>query len=453
MLGFILYSKISMMLTQKGFQKYFYNTVWLLLDKVLRMVIGLILGVLVVRYLGPERYGVLSYAKSFVAIFSSLACLGLNHIVVRELVQTKNFKNEIVGTALGLYFCGAILSLGLGMLICLMLSESFQSNLVVFVVSISIIFQPVAVFDWYYQSEVKSRYVVLASAFSFVISSVVKMTLLLLYGSVLAFAWVMVLESVLYAGGLLYFYLKSPLKGNFHTLCFRVSTARKLLIDSWPLMLSGLFVSIYMKIDQVMVNSLLGSVYVGQYAAAVQISEVWYFIPVAICSSVFPAIINAKQSNRGLYYSRLSSLYTLMVVVSIVVFMPITFFSHQFVSFLYGADYAEAGKVLIIHAWSGLFVFLGVASGRWLLAENLQIYLAINGGIGAAINVALNFWLIPTFGIVGCAWATFVSYGIASYLGLSLWSKTRVNFYMVSKSLFFARFIYLFLVRSKEFIR
>ena len=51
-----------------------------------------------------------------------------------------------------------------------------------------------------------------------------------------------------------------------------------------------------MKIDQVMIKEMLGAEAVGQYAAAVRLSEVWYFIPIIIASSLFPAIVILKKS-------------------------------------------------------------------------------------------------------------------------------------------------------------
>ena len=75
-------------LTSQGFRKYFANTSWLLGERVLRMAISLFVGIYVARYLGPERYGLLSYALSFVWLFSSLASFGLDAITKKLICDS-----------------------------------------------------------------------------------------------------------------------------------------------------------------------------------------------------------------------------------------------------------------------------------------------------------------------------------------------------------------------------
>lgn len=61
------------------------------------MLVALFVGVHVARYLGPERFGLLNYATSFVGLFSALATLGLNGIVVRNLVQNIEKRDNLLG--------------------------------------------------------------------------------------------------------------------------------------------------------------------------------------------------------------------------------------------------------------------------------------------------------------------------------------------------------------------
>jgi O-antigen/teichoic acid export membrane protein len=288
----------------------------------------------------------------------------------------------------------------------------------------------------YFQSKVMSKYVVYANIIMLFISSLVKITLILNEAPLIAFAWVILFDSFVLAMGFSYFFLKKS-EFNFRRLIFKKETAISLLKDSWPLILSGIVISIYMKIDQVMIQSMLGSEAVGQYAAAVRLSEAWYFIPMVIASSLFPAIINAKKISEELYYARLQKLYDLMVWMAIAIAIPMTFLSDWIVELLYGVEYSEAGSVLMIHIWAGVFVFLGVASSKWLLTENLQIFSTINTTIGAIVNIILNYIFIENYGIEGSAWATLISHFVAAYLSLLFWNKTRINFINLSKSLFF----------------
>jgi O-antigen/teichoic acid export membrane protein len=233
--------------------------------------------------------------------------------------------------------------------------------------------------------------------------------------------------------GFIYFYFKE--KKSIFLWKFDFKLAKKLLKNSWPLILSGIVVTIYMKIDQIMIKEMLGVKEVGKYAAAVTLSESWYFIPVIICNSLFPAIVNAKKVGETLYYERLQKLYNLMTWLSLSIAIFFTFFSKFIVNLLYGKEYMEAANVLTIHIWAGVFVFLGMASGKWLISENLQKYTAINTTIGAIINVILNYILIEKIGIKGAAISTLISYFFSAYFSLLFFKKTRKNFIRISKSL------------------
>ena len=187
---------------------------------------------------------------------------------------------------------------------------------------------------------------------------------------------------------------------------------------------------IYMRIDQIMIQEMLGEREVGLFSAAVRISEVWYFIPMIITASLFPSIVNAKKISEELYYARLQRLYTFMVWLAIAIALPMTFLSDWLVTLLYGESYREAGQVLMVHIWAGVFVFLGVASGRWLISENLQWIAFYRTFSGAIINIILNFVLIPIYGLIGAAIATVIAQTMAAFVCDILSKKTRMAFFM-----------------------
>jgi len=183
-----------------------------------------------------------------------------------------------------------------------------------------------------------------------------------------------------------------------------------------------------------MIKEMLDSEAVGQYAAAVRISEAWYFIPMVICSSLFPAILNAKKQSEALYYSRLQRLYDMMVWMAIAVALPMTFLSDDIVRFLYGEAYSQSASVLMIHIWAGVFVGLGVASGKWYLSENLQQLLFLRTLCGGITNVALNIILIPVSGGLGAAIATLASQSMVCFFFDAFNEKTKNTFSMKLRS-------------------
>jgi O-antigen/teichoic acid export membrane protein len=375
-----------------------------------------------------------------VGLFSAFATLGLDGIVVRELVKDESRRDELIGTAFWLKLIGAFVVLSFLAIAVQFTSNDTQTNSLIFIIASATIFQSFNVVDMYFQSKVMSKYVVYANIISLLVTSLVKIILILNEAPLIAFAWVVLFDSFVLAVGYLYFFMYNStcrvLKLKYHK-----QVAKELLRDSWPLILSGIVISVYMKIDQVMIKEMLDSEAVGQYAVAVRLSEVWYFIPMVISSSLFPAIVNAKKISKELYYERLQKLYDLMVWMAIAIALPMTFLSDGIVELLYGGQYNQAGSVLMIHIWAGVFVFLGVASGKWILSENLQIFSTINTAIGAIVNIVLNYIFIRNIGIEGAAWSTLISYFIAAYLSLLFWKTTRVNFINISKSLFFIRIL------------
>lgn len=418
---------------RKNFQKIITNTGWLFFDKILRMGIGLFVWAWIARYLGPEQFGILNFATAFVALFGAFATLGLDGIVVRDIVKDPLRKEKILGSAFVLKLIGGTFTLVLTVsLISFIRVDDTLMKWLVGITAAGFVFQAFDIIDFYFQSQVQSKYTVYGKNSAFIIVSIVKIILLLNKASLIAFAWAGFAEIVL---GSLFMIIAYRINKHYIGEWQASSQVMKgLLRDSWPLVFSGLVIAIYMKIDQIMIGNLIGDKAVGNYSVAVRISEVWYFVPMAITSSVFPAIINSKKISEKLYYDKLQRLYDLMVWMAVSIALPMTFLSDLVINSFFGIKYTEAGSVLSIHIWTSVFVFLGVASGGWLLAENMQKFAFYRTSAGCIVNVGLNYMLIPKYGINGAAIATLISQMIASYIGYMTSHKTFLVFKMLSLS-------------------
>ena len=293
---------------------------------------------------------------------------------------------------------------------------------------------------YWFESQVLSKYIVWIQNSCFLIFAVIKVGLILSHAPLLAFAWATAAEALLVA---VLIFLMLGLRGpKLQQLRFSLLRAKSLLTDSWPLLLSGMAIMVYMKIDQIMLGQMLGDDAVGIYSAAVRISEVWYFIPVMIVASVFPAILEAKKRDEAQYIQRLQRLYDLMVWLSVAIALPMTFVSTPIVVALFGSAYAESGPVLAIHIWASVFVFLGVASSQWFVAESRQILSLQRTLLGAIVNVIMNFILIPSFGPIGAAISTVVAYAIAAFLSDAVQAETKGMFAMKLNSMNILKFKY-----------
>ena len=237
--------KLNQLKNHQGFIKYFKNTSWLFGEKILRMVIGLFVGIWVARYLGPEQFGLFSYAQSFVGLFVAIATLGLDGIVVRELVKDESNRNELIGTVFWLKLMGAF-----GVLLVLAIAVNFTSNdtytnTLVFIIASATIFQSFNIIDLYFQSKVLSKYIVFSNIISLFISSLVKIVLILKEAPLEAFAWVIFFDSFILACGFVYFYIKKNNSAfSIQKLIFQKFLAIKLLKESWLLFLVGVIIMI-----------------------------------------------------------------------------------------------------------------------------------------------------------------------------------------------------------------
>jgi len=429
-----LKTRITLLKDHPGFRKYFANTSWLMVERILRMGVSLFVGIYVARYLGPERYGFLSYANSFVGIFLAFATLGLDEIVVRELVKSPEQREIILGSSFFLKLVGTLL-MWMAILAAVPFTENdLKANILITIIAFGAVFQAFNVIDFNFQAKVKSKYVVHAQFVQLIVSSIVKIILVVNESPLIWFASVYCLDAIVLAVGLVFVYFYN----GENIFCWKWSfeTSKYLLHDSWPLIIAGVVVSVYMKIDQVMIKEMLGAKEVGLYAAAVKLSEAWYFLPMAITSSLFPAIINAKIYQKEDYFQRLQKLYDLMVWIAVAIALPTAILSPWIVELLYGNEYLESSSVLIIHIWSGIFVFLGVASSKYLLAENYIKKTFYRTFVGALLNIIMNYYLIGIMGINGAALSTFASHFFAAYFYDILDKDLRKMFILKTKSLF-----------------
>jgi PST family polysaccharide transporter len=417
-------------------QRVLANTGWLFFDRIFRMGVGFFVGTWIARYLGPEQYGMFSYTQAFVALFTSLATLGLDGIVVREVVKCPDKKNEILGSTFFLKLLG-----GLVMLIIVNVTILYirPANKIVFwmifISSCSYIFQSFDTIDFWFQSQLQSKYTVYAKNIAFLIVSILKIVLIIANASVFWFAATFTIEVALGAIGLIIAYRLCKFKIFKWKLNFNI--VKSLLKESWPLILSGIVVMIYMRIDQIMLGQILGDKEVGIYTAATRLSEVWYFIPTTIVSSMAPIITKLKTNNNVAYNGQVQKLFNILSLIAFPIAIIMTFLSPSLVSMLYGNGYLKSGDILSIHIWTSIFVFLGVGRNPWLLNEGLTRFSFSTNGMGAIVNILLNLIFIPRFGGIGAAVATLVSQIIASYLMNLFYRKTRPLFIMQSKALCF----------------
>ncbi|WP_414676038.1 flippase [Limnobacter sp.] len=409
------------------------NILWLLSEKFLSITVAIFVGAWVTRFLGPENFGLLSYAQSIVYPFSILVALGLDGVLVRELVRRPNDKQILLCTAFIMKLIASIL-LFFAMSVVYLSVEDNELGLLLMIISFASIFQAFGVVDSYYQSIVKAKIMVKVRTIVLLVSSILKIISIQLNLSLEYFAVITVVEAAFLSGLMLYVYMKGS-DGKIKFL-FRLDEATSMMKDSSPLLISAILMAVYMRIDQIIVKNFLTVKEVGEYVAATKLSEAMHIIPHVIANTYYPSIIKTKQIGGEIYQLKMLSLYRMMFLISVVTMALIFVSADLIISLLYGVQYENSVNVLRIHVWSGVFVGMFIVSGRWLIAENMG-YEALGRNLTALFFVSsLGIMLVPIYGINGAAFAALGSYILSGYLYDFFIKKTRPQFYLKSRAMF-----------------
>lgn len=402
-----------------GFQKYLKNTGWMFGGRISILAVSFFVNAYMARYLGPSNFGLLNYVFSFVGLFGFIASLGIESIANREIVKEYSNKNVIIGTSFYLKLLGSLFAIFTTITFAIFTTNDLVLLSLIIMYSLSYIFSAFNIIETYFQSQVSSKYPAIVSIIAGLISAILKIIIIFLGFGIIWLTAIYILESMIIAIGLLSFFYYNG--HNIKDWVFKKEIAFILLKDSWPLMLSTIAWSIYMKIDQVMIKNMIGNESAGIYSVAAKLSEFWYFIPSMICASLFPAIINAKKISLKLYKERLTKLYSVMFYVSLGVAIITTIFAPIIITILFGSQYFGAITTLRIYTWAGISASITCALVYYLISENQTKKSALATIFGATLNILANILLIPKYGINGAAFASLLSY---SFVTISILSFT-----------------------------
>lgn len=405
------------------------NVAWLSVDQVVRMGLGLVVGLWVARYLGPEQFGKLSYSLAFVGIFSAVCALGLQSVVVREIVRGRGEAAVILGSAACLQLGGGFLALFLALLGSLVFrADDALLRTSIVILSIALPFRASDTVRYWFESQVESRYVVWVENGVFLLVAAARIGLIISGAGLLAFVVAAMLETLLGSLGLLWAYSRRA--GALSLWRVDFSTMRSLLRDSWPYFFAALSVTLYMRMDVLMLQQMASGHEVGIYSAAARVSELLYLLPSIFVASLSPSLIEAHQVSRPLYLTRMRRLYAVAWWFAVAVSALLCLFARPLIGLAFGTEFTDAAVVLAIHVWGSIAVVHGIASSQHLLVENLQKVSLYRTLIGLCCNFALNVAFIPEFGAKGAAWATVVSYFVATY-SLFLFRSTRNHAFLM----------------------
>lgn len=390
------------------------------------MVISLVVGVWVIRYLGPDQYGQLNYVMAYVGIAVVLVALGMDSFLIRELVNTPERKSEIIHTAFVLRIIIAGISF-LGLISILYFSgESKQVFLLFFLVVPQLFSSAFSVVDLAYQADLKSRITIIARNSFFVFGAVLKTIAIITHQNLYVFATLMVLDIVLADIFLFCYYRSRYAKTQLNGIT--KAYTRELLFKALPFALSSVAIIVYMKVDQILLKKLASTKEVGYFTAATKVAEVFYFIPLVVTGSLFGMLVSAKKTSLKKYLLAQRKIFFFLVVLSILISVIVFIFSSIIIQLLFGTEFLASMDVLQLYIWSVIFIFAGVAFNQLLVIEEMQHIILYKTLIGVGLNILLNIILIPDYGAVGAAVATVITQFISSIAINFLFRKSRLLF-------------------------
>lgn len=421
------------LLEHRGFIRYSKNTFWPILEKGLRILLGITVGVWTARYLGPADFGVFNYVQSLVALLSVFALLGLEVVLIKELVgASPKERDALLGSSFVLQLCAAASSFGLVLLATYLLGDEEEIRMLILLHATSFFFFNTQNIFCYFQSQVQMKYGVCSRIAALLLTKAMQVFFIVYGWPLWYFVLALTLEFAINSLFLLFFYISKRLSPFAWT--FDKSLALSLVKYSWPLMLSGFVLNIYTKIDQVMLKGILGSQSVGLYAAATKVSLSCCLIPSLISTSLLPAIVKAKSAGRETYLLRMQQLYDFMLLLSIAMTVPIALFSDPIVSVLYGESFGESSKILAVHIVCGLFLSATGVRYVQMTNDNLQRYDLLLHIVGACCNIIFNFAFIRLYGTIGAAYGTLFSYIFSLFATGLLIKPVRPSFLMILRS-------------------
>jgi PST family polysaccharide transporter len=362
----------------------------------------------IARHIGPEAFGIWNYAIALTAIVGSLAILGLDKVVVKEVVSNPEKQNCIIASTLAIRFVAGIVAFFFCAAIVLVTKQHSQVYLYCTIITaLNIVLLSFDVFDYFYQARNEVQKVIIPKVTFFVSFCIVKIVFVYFNGTLLHFVWLSFAEMLLTYLTILIFYLKD---GNRLFTVIRLSEIKYLFRHSWPLMFTGVLILLYVKADQLLLDTLGTPVQLGEYAAAARISELWYALPTVLATALLPGLIAKRHEDIPAYLHAMERWLRLSFWVSTAIAVVMTFSSASIAQLLYGAQFPKSGIILSIHIWANIPVFLSTALMQYQLIEGAYKTNLYASSAGLVVNITINILLIPTMGGVGAAIATVVSY-------------------------------------------
>ena len=422
-------ARVKSIFQNESFMRYFRNSSWMIMEYGLRVVSAIFVSIYVARYLGPEQFGILSYALAVVIVFMTISRLGMDSILVRDLSKDPTEAKAYMGTSFWLMVIASIVFLVVLSTLVYFVESDPNTKGYIWIISLGLLFQALLVVDFGFQAQVKARYSSIAKSSALIVGSMIKLYLVWAQADLEFFAIAYVIDSVVIGIMLLvmHFYQRQI---NF-LFSFNIEIARRLLKSSWPMVLSAVAAMLYLRIDQIMIQNMIGSYELGLYMASSKLLEMWIMLVYVISISLLPVLAKKRSGCMKQYEVLVINIFRGFVFSGFLFMVFILIFGDEVIELTFGVEYKNALVALLILSLGAPLIALRVITVRYLTIEGLEKKVATRTIIALIISIALNYLLIPIFGISGAAMSTvlalFYSAYLANFFDSDLHQLRRIN--------------------------
>lgn len=411
------------------------NLFWAVIGKSVTLLGGLLVGIVIARYLGPEQYGLMNYVISYVTIFQIIAWCGLDNIEIREESKGSIPVQVVMGTAFGLKMAFAILMVLLTIATSWWMEADNTVTLYVLIYSISIIANTFTVIRNYFTSVVKNEPVVKSEISRTLVGIVLKLVLLWYHAPLIFFVAASAFDFILLAGG--YNVAYRQMIGSISDWKFDFGYAKYMLRESFPLLLTSAAVFIYQRIDQVMIGAMIDKESVGYFSTAARLVEVMMYVPMMLTQTISPILVRKRKDSQSLYEDRAQHFMNIVFWGTLILSVLVSVSAYYLVRYTFGVGYLAAVPVLQLLSFKAAGFALSTTAGCMLVIEGLQRFAIFRDGFGCVVCLMLNYLLLPRYGIMAAAAVAIASYVCAGYIADVLIPPYRHLFMRQTKTLLY----------------
>ena len=386
------------------------NSGWLLFDQFLRVAAGALLSLWIARHYGPTQLGAFNYAMAIVALWTPIASGSLDVLVIRDLVKDAAAARVILASAHVLRLLAALVSIGGALAMAAIAARPEDQSLVVLVLlaALSTLFQSAFVVDSWYQSQGQTRVGAMVRSLAFMVGASLRIAAVMADADVALLAIAVAVEALV--AGLLFhgFYRKKEgLLLDLRAADWR--RVRAYLAEGKNIILTGVLIGIYMRVDRVMIGSLLDNRAVGIYSVAVQLCELFYLLPNAVLLSIYPTLVSLHAANEERYRQRLLQAMAAFFYGSLAIALAFSFAAPWLIGILLGPSYTESATIARIYIFLLPLISMSVIFSHWYVLYGKTAISMYGTVIGGASALLLNYLLIQRFGLPGALYAALIS--------------------------------------------